>query len=312
MELELGPLRFGIVGAGRLGCVLGRALQQRGFEVVHASSTSAAGRDRASRLLGVPVHEDPLAATHLVDCVLVCVPDDALHEVVARLATRSDATPARLRVIGTSAFGGLGALQPLAAAGHDIGVLHPMASVVDAGVEVSVLAGAGAAIGADDDPSRTLLHALAHAIALHPFDLAEAAWPLHAAACTFVANGPAALVGAAEELAEESGIHPDVALAAYGRLATAAIERAAQVGSIDALGGPILRGDAAALAAQVRAVRASTSQVDALYIPIVAMLANRAFTSGRIDMETHRNLLEAVLDPSQFHEARQLPTEGDS
>lgn len=301
MELELGPLRFGIVGAGRLGCVLGRALQQRGFEVVHASSESAAGRERASRLLGAPVHDDPVAATQLVDCVLVCVPDDALPQVVARIATRpDDATPAHLRIVSTSAFGGMTALAPVAERGHDIGVLHPMASVVDPGVELAVLHGAGAAIGAPDDAARTLMHALAHALGMHPFDLDEAAWPLHAAACTIAANGATALLAATEDLADEADIHPDVARAAYGRLAAAAIDRATRVGSIDALAGPVVRGDAAAVAAQVAAVRDSTTQVDALFIPILATLANRAFTSGRIAMESHRQLLEAVLDPTQF------------
>jgi predicted short-subunit dehydrogenase-like oxidoreductase (DUF2520 family) len=303
MELELGPLRFGIVGAGRLGCTLGRALQQRGFEVVHASSASEPGRERASRLLGVPVHEDPIAATHHVDCVIVCVPDDALAGVASRLAERpADASPARLRIVGTSAHGGLDAFASLAAAGHDVGVLHPMASVVDGGADVSVLAGAGAAIGAPDEASRTLLHALAHAIDLLPFDLDDRAWPLHAAACTVAANGATALLAAAEDLASEAGIHPDIARNAYGRLAATAMDRATRVGSIDALAGPVVRGDAGAVAAQVLAVRGSTSQVDALFIPILATLANRAFTSGRIDMDTHRVLLEAVLDPTQFKE----------
>lgn len=300
-ELELGPLRFGIIGAGRLGCTIGRALQQRGFDLVHVSSASPAGREQATRLLDVPAHDDPIAATLLVDCVLICVPDDAISEVVARITTRSaDSSPVRLRIVGTSAYGGLQLLQPLADAGHEIGVLHPMASIATATEDSEVLAGAGAAVGASDDPMRTMLHALAHVLELHAIDLDDAAWPLHAAACTFAANGAAALVAATEDLAEEAGMHPDVARAAYGRLAIQTLDRAAHVGATAALTGPVLRGDAAAIAAQVSAVRHSTAQVDALFIPIVASIANRAFTSGRIDMATHRELLEAVLDPTQF------------
>lgn len=302
MELELGPLRFGIVGAGRLGCTIARALQQREFEVVHVTSATAEGRERATKLLGVPAHDDPLAASQLVDCVVLCVPDGHLPSVVARLASRAeDATPRRLRIVGTSSHGGLSTLAPLAAAGHEVGVLHPVATVADT-TDIEALPGAGAAIGAPDDPMRTFLHALAHALELHPFDLDDDAWALHAATCTVAANGATALVAAVEDLAGEADLHPELARAAYGRLALAAVDRAARLGATDALSGPVLRGDAGAIASQVTAVRSSTSHVDALFIPIVASLANRAFTAGRIDMDAHRAVLEAVLDPTQFHQ----------
>lgn len=303
-ELELGPLRFGIVGAGRLGCTIARALQVAGLEVVHASSATVDGREHAARLLQVPVHDDPLTVTEQVDCVLLCVPDDALVSVVQRLTQRpATASPIRLRVVSTSAHGGLGALAPLAAAGHATGVLHPVASVSDDTADPAAIAGAGAAIGARDPIEHTFLDALSHALGMHPFEVADTAWPLHAAACTLAANGVAALLAATEDLAAEAGVHEGIARSAYGRLAGMAVDRAQRVGPIASLAGPILRGDAAALAGQIRAVRESSTEVDALFIPVVATVANRAFTSGRLDMQAHRELLEAVLDPTQFDES---------
>jgi predicted short-subunit dehydrogenase-like oxidoreductase (DUF2520 family) len=303
-ELELGPLRFGIVGAGRLGCTIGHALQTRGFEVVHASSATPEGREHAARLLQVPVHDDPLAVAELVDCVILCVPDDHLPAVVQHLATRAaDAVPMRLRVVSTSAHGGLRVLEPLAAAGHATGVLHPVASIADDTGDPAALVGAGAAIGAADPVEHTFLDALAHALGMHPFDVPDEGWALHAAACMLASNGVGALLAATEDLAAESGIHEGIARSAYGRLAATAVERALRVGPITSLAGPILRGDAAALAAQISAVRESSTEVDALFIPVVATVANRAFTSGRIDMQSHRELLEAVLDPTQFDES---------
>jgi predicted short-subunit dehydrogenase-like oxidoreductase (DUF2520 family) len=301
MDLELGPLRFGIIGAGRLGRTLARALASSGLDVVHASSATADGRAQAVRQLEVPVHDDPLAVTEQVDCVLLCVPDDALAGVVAHLLQRStEASPIRLRIVSTSAHGGTAALAPLAAAGHAVGVLHPVASVGDDSGDPAAILGAGAAIGAEDDVERTFLHALAHALGMLPFDVAPEAWALHAAACTLAANGTGALLAAVEELASDAGIHPGIARSAYGRLAGFAVARAQHDGPIQSLAGPVLRGDAAAVAAQVRAVRDASGEVDALFIPVVATVANRAFTSGRIDMQMHRELLEAVLDPTQF------------
>ena len=265
------------------------------------SSASVDGRTRAASVLGVPAHGDPVAVSQLVDCVLVCVPDSALASVVSSLTARpASSSPIRLRIVSTSALGGLHALAPLADAGHDVGVLHPIASVADHDAGPGALSGAGAAVGAAGDAARTLVHALAHALELHPFDLHDDAWSLHAAACTLAANGPAVLLAAAEDLAAEAHVHPEVARAAYGRLAASSVARAVRLGPIASLSGPVLRGDAAAIAAQVTAARGSSSQIDALYIPIVATAANQAFTAGRIEMNAHRAVLEAILDPTQF------------
>ena len=45
------PLVVGVVGAGRVGAVLGAALTAAGHQVVAAAAVSAASRERAARLL---------------------------------------------------------------------------------------------------------------------------------------------------------------------------------------------------------------------------------------------------------------------
>lgn len=294
-DLELGPLRFGVVGAGRLGLAMARGLQAAGFEVVHASSRSASGRDRATHLLGVPAHEDPRAVTEQVDCVLLCVPDDAQVAVVEQLATRrTDASPIRVRYVSTSSAGGLSALAPLTSAGHDACVLHPAASFVQADGDHGALHGAGAAIGAHDDASRTLAHALAHALGMVPFDLEEPAWPLHAAACTASANFTLSVLAMAEDIAAEMGLHEGVARATYGRLAAAGVERAVRSGAVATIGGPVLRGDATTLATQARAVAEHLPAHEAAFLTLAASTIRRTFEAGRIDVDTALRLGTAL------------------
>src|SRR3954454_4567851 len=69
-------LRVGIIGAGRVGAVLGAALSAAGHDVVAASGLSAASHERAARLLpGVPLlpADEVVAAS---DLVVLAVPDD--------------------------------------------------------------------------------------------------------------------------------------------------------------------------------------------------------------------------------------------
>ena len=299
-DLELGPLRFGIVGAGRLGLAIGHALHEQGLEVVHVSSRSVEGRERAAHVLGVPAHEDPLQVAEHVDVVLVCVPDDAVTSVMARLAQRAaDASPMRLRVVSTSAAGGMRALDPLTAAGHVTCVLHPVATVTGHEGETGPFAGAGAAIGAEDDASRTFAHALAHALLLLPYDLDAAAWPLHAAACATAANLTTTLLAMTEDLAREAGIHEGVARSVYGRLAASAVDLAIREGAGAQCAGPIVRGDVAAVRSQLIAVRTHTPQHQDLFRAGIAEAVQRAFGAGRIDMDTAHRLASALADAMQ-------------
>ena len=79
-------LRVGIIGAGRVGAVLGAALVAAGHRVVAASGVSAASVARAQRLLPqarlLPVDQVPGG----VDLVLLAVPDDALAPLARGLA----------------------------------------------------------------------------------------------------------------------------------------------------------------------------------------------------------------------------------
>ena len=85
--LPPGRLRVGVVGAGKVGAVLGAALARAGHLVVAVSAVSDASLARAEDLLPdapvLPV-DDVVAAS---DLILLTVPDDALAPLVAGLAT---------------------------------------------------------------------------------------------------------------------------------------------------------------------------------------------------------------------------------
>src|SRR3954453_19060411 len=79
-------LRVGVIGAGRVGAVLGAALAAAGHDVVAAAGLSTASAERAARLLpGTPLlHADEVVAA--ADLVVLAVPDDTLPGLVAGLA----------------------------------------------------------------------------------------------------------------------------------------------------------------------------------------------------------------------------------
>src|SRR5688572_19624102 len=76
----------GVVGAGRVGAVLGAALARAGHRVVAASGVSTASIDRIEKLLpgAELLPSDQVAAN--ADLILLAVPDDALAGLVKGLA----------------------------------------------------------------------------------------------------------------------------------------------------------------------------------------------------------------------------------
>src|SRR5580700_2979112 len=89
-------LTVGVVGAGRVGTVLGAALARAGHRVVAASAVSDASVARARRLLpgaAIKRPDEVLAASGLV---LLTVPDDALPGLVAGLAATGAPMDGRL------------------------------------------------------------------------------------------------------------------------------------------------------------------------------------------------------------------------
>ncbi len=72
-------LTVGVVGAGRVGAVLGAALARAGHRVTGAYAVSDASRSRAAELLpGVPL-ADVATVVAGAELVLLAVPDDALR-----------------------------------------------------------------------------------------------------------------------------------------------------------------------------------------------------------------------------------------
>lgn len=142
-----GRLGVGVVGAGRVGAVLGSALRSVGHAVVGATAISEESRERAAAMLpGVPV----LAIEEVVErseLVLLAVPDDVLPDLVARIARLGGWQPGQL-VVHTSARHGLAALDPARQAGAITLAIHPAMTFTGTSLDLSRLEGTTFAVTA--------------------------------------------------------------------------------------------------------------------------------------------------------------------
>lgn len=247
-------LGIGIVGAGRVGAVLGAAWRAEGHAITGVSAVSDASRERAATLLpGVPVL--PVARIlELSEVVLLAVPDDQLAPLASGLAATSLA-PGGQVFVHVSGAQGTGVLAPLEAQGSAVIALHPAMTFTGTAADLPRLQGCPIAVTARGS-ALAIAQALVVELGGEPVEIAEADRTLYHAALAHGANHLVVLVAQARDLLASLGIDDP---GTYLRpLLSAALEESLRRGD-DALTGPVARGDAGT----VRAHLAALAEADA-------------------------------------------------
>lgn len=239
-----------IVGAGRVGGAIGIALARAGYTITAAWSQSRSGRQRAHRLLDVPVLE-PAETAAAGDVVFLSVPDDAIPDMAEQLV------PGLRKgqfVVHTSGGTSLEALDLLRDAGVRPGCLHPLQTIADAEHGADALQGAAVAV-TSDNPERLPLMRLARAWGGRPFALADDAKRIYHAAAVFASNYVVTSIWAATTLFQSIGIRNAGDL--LGPLVRNGVENVLARGGAKAITGPVARGDAELVQRHVAALRAA-------------------------------------------------------
>lgn len=282
-------LRVGVLGAGRVGAVLGAALQAAGHEVVALSAVSEASRRRADALLpGVPV----VAADQVpreASLVLLTVPDDALPELVSGLVATGALHPGQL-LVHTSGRHGLAVLEPATRRGALPIALHPVLPFTGTDVDLARLHGASFGVTAPD-ALRPIAESLVLEMGGEPVWLLDEQRPLWHAALAHGSNHLVTLVASAADLLRAAGVdHPGQVLAP---LLGAALDGALRSGDA-ALTGPVSRGDAGTVRAHLDVLAAVAPEVLSAYVAMARLTADRALDSGRLDPHSAGPLLEVL------------------
>jgi predicted short-subunit dehydrogenase-like oxidoreductase (DUF2520 family) len=233
-----------VVGAGRVGGSLAAGLTRAGVDVRLADRT------------------DAIDACRGAEAALLCVPDAAIAEASAAIASAA----IDLRFAGhTSGASGLDALGPLAATDAATFSLHPLQTVPDGETDFT---GCPAAISGSTAEARELARALAERLGMRPFEIPEERRATYHAAASIASNFLVALEESAAALLAEAGAPDARELLAPLVLRTAAnwSERGAA-----ALTGPIARGDEATVARHLVALRETAPEL----VPLYEALAER-------------------------------------
>ena len=235
--MKVGRFRVGIIGAGRVGPVIGRALQLVGHEIIGITRSSNPQRnDAAEAILGVAVIEPDEACR--ADLVVIAIPDDQIEPLTQGLAKLGCFRPGQV-VMHTSGVHGINVLESAQAAGALPIALHPAMTFTGTSLDVDRLQMCPAAI-TTTAVALPIASALALEMGMEPCVVEEEDRTLYHAGLTHGANHLVTLVTEAVAILEAAGIeNPGL----YIRpLLNAALDRALSEG-VHGLTGPVRRAD---------------------------------------------------------------------
>jgi predicted short-subunit dehydrogenase-like oxidoreductase (DUF2520 family) len=297
-----GKFRVAIIGAGRMGTTLGRALYGLGYPINLAVTKHASSARRAAKLLKTEVltmsqisrSESARERLFGASFLLISTPDDALESVVSQLAGLFRSPPLRDRKVAVHTSGALSSkvLKPLRAAGFAVASLHPLVSVADAASTQDMFQGAYFCIEGDREAVRAARTVVRQLGALS-FTIDANAKTLYHAAAVMSSGHVTALFDLAVEILKRSGLPPRRARAVLLPLLASTTANLESRDSAHALTGPFARGDVKTAAKHLAALKSDAAD-DALAAYIV--LGRRSLKLART-LEKH---------PQAFHQMSRL------
>ena len=263
--------RLNIIGAGRVGQTLGRLWQQGGhWQVQDVLTSRLTTAQAACAFIGGGKAVAELAAMRPAAVWMLAVPDAQIASCQALLAKavphqhQPGTAPLVFHCSGAQSSHSLAAL---AARGWQTASAHCILSFASAELATQQFAGTGCALeGAA--PAVAVLQTAFAAIGARCFTVRAEDKLLYHAAAVFATNFVPVLQYVAEQAWSTTGVPPELLPHLRQSLLGNAVANIARLGPVDALTGPAVRGDVAAIEEQAQVVAGWDAKAGAAYVAL--------------------------------------------
>ncbi len=276
-------LRIGVVGAGRVGAVLGAALRSAGHNCTGVSAVSDMSRLRAEALLpGVPIKPaDQVAAES--ELLILAVPDSVLSDLVRGFSSSEVFIPGQFVAhtsgsYGISVFDSAPQVSPMA--------IHPVMTFTGTSVDLARLADTPFGV-TTTDALRPVAEALVVEMGGEPVWVPEESRAIYHTAMVLGSNYLNVLVNEAASLLAQSGMESPQRLLAP--LLSASLDNALRLGD-KGLTGPVARGDCEVIRKHLDALQDRPSSQSA-YRALARLATDRALAAGLLSVDQAADLL---------------------
>ena len=253
-----------IIGLGKAGTAIGHLLHKAGYPIVAVVYRSLDSLEDRIRYTGGKAFtaDQKAEAAALATCIFITTPDDSIAAVCREIASQGGFKPGD-KVIHMSGSGGLDLLDPATKAGALTASIHPMQSFADTEGAVRNISKSAFGITAVEG-LRAWSASLVRELGGIPFEIPVEIKPLYHAAACMASNYLTTLMHMVEETYLSLGLTREEAIRAFWPLVLGTLRNIEAKGTVQALTGPISRGDVGTLEQHLAVFREKLP----MYLPV--------------------------------------------
>ena len=282
---------FAIIGAGMVGTAIGYLLKKAGYEIVAIADKSAAALRRAQSYTGGKACRKPQEVLREADCILITTPDDIILSVCKDIA-RSPLIKDKY-IFHMSGAGGLDLLDPARKAGAAVASIHPLQSFSSIDNAIQNIPSSYFGITADAK-AKTQAETIVLALGGKPIYISSQQKSLYHAAACVASNYLVSLLNVVESIYQSIGINENDAKKAYLPLIYGSLKNIELSGSVQALTGPIARGDSGTIQKHVDAINANLPQYASLYSSLGLVTVKLARKKGTLNLRQAKKISDIL------------------
>ena len=296
------PLRVAIVGAGKVGTVLGRVLVEEGARITAVVSRSRSSARSAASFLRCRTYADALTAIPRgTDIVLIATPHDAVAGVAAALARLEGLEFRRMGACHASGMLTASVLGPLEERGAAVFSFHPLQTFPRNFPPRRIVPLArGIWYGADGSRAGLrIARRLARTLRGHVIEVPPEFRELYHATCVVASNHLTVLLSIVREMYGSVRREGEPEIGAFRPIIEATIINAFATSPASALSGPVARGGVETVRKHLEAVRGFLPALLPYYARMTLETIRLAVAGGSLTPERREALEDLVRSYTQ-------------
>ncbi len=255
---------YAIVGCGRLGITLAKVLSDKGYRPLGFASRTLSSAEKAAELAGSGVSStDPAAVVAGADMIFITTPDGLIRPVCDAMAA-AGAFKSGPMVFHCSGSLPSTILESAKSCGAVTGSVHPLQSFATVQLDKNPFENIIMAVEGEPAAVETGLD-IARDLGSRGLTIRTEAKTMYHASAVVASNFMVTVVDFAYRLLAVAGIESQDAYPVLGPLIEGTLANIRNVGTVDALTGPIVRGDAGTVSDHIRDISEKTPEFLNLY-----------------------------------------------
>ncbi|MDQ5985729.1 MAG: hypothetical protein CSYNP_01445 [Syntrophus sp. SKADARSKE-3] len=233
--------RIAIIGLGKVGSAIGFLLRKAGYPIAAVADRSPEAIRHGHPFTGGHIHDRISDVVPEADAIFIATTDDAILEACREVSASGFIRPGQ-KFVHLSGAGSLDLLAPAKNAGASIASIHPIQSFADVQGAIEHIPGSTFGLTSDESIKNWAVDVILDLKGI-PFLIPDKDKALYHAAACIASNYLTALMYMVEEIYQTLGLTREEAIRAFWPLVRGTLQNIESRGTIEALTGPIARGD---------------------------------------------------------------------